>query len=508
VASGTHKTAFTGAIASNITFANPTTSGFQDLDITQKAGGFGLASSVRAAGQLVCLPPTGTRSVLGAQGFTLTVGGVNVNGMSVNASPMVIGGGAITRFDNVGFNTMSTIASQLTVNHPGAATPLVFNSISFNTAPVTGFYLDATDSNGSSDGLILTINMVSPNPPTAGGFVKLTNGALVNWPPSVTRTWTGLTNSTWSVAGNWSGGVAPNTVDSVVIPAATNSPFLGAPVTVAAVNVTTGNLNLNGQTLTTTRGFSTTGTGVLTSTVTGSTLIVQGDALFSGGNEFGLLTAGLLKVAGNFTQSAVTSVTSFSPSGSHKTALGSAVAHAISIGSPDSGAVGSHFQVLDVSNATGGLSLDVNSIADSLISNSAAARLTSPGVALTVRRVDVSGLILDNTRFILDEQGTFSTENFSNVSFTGFPTPITSTTMLTVRGPGGVAAARPTVKTDNVTFQPMAGPGNFYVSLTSTNSFPFAMIMNGSNQSPGLGGNGPALTELIPPTGVATVGWP
>jgi hypothetical protein len=61
--------------------------------------------------------------------------------------------------------------------------------------------------------------------------------------------------------------------------------------------------------------------------------------------------------------------------------IGAGAARAISIGSPGAGAGGCHFQVLDVSNATGGLSLDVNMQADLLISNSASAKLTGPGVS-------------------------------------------------------------------------------------------------------------------------------
>jgi len=187
--------------------------------------------------------------------------------------------------------------------------------------------------------------------------------------------------------------------------------------------------------------------------------------------------------------------------------LGAAAARAISIGSPGPGATGSHFQVLDVSNAVGGLSLDVNLQADSLISTAAAAKLTSPGVALTVRRSQVSGLTLDNTRFILDEQATFSTENFSNVTFAGFPT--TNTTMLTVIGPGSSVAARPAVTTANLTFQSLpTGANNFYVDLTSSNALPFVMTMTGSNQSINGGGNGPFLTRVTPATGIAVVNWP
>jgi hypothetical protein len=250
----------------------------------------------------------------------------------------------------------------------------------------------------------------------------------------------------------------------------------------------------------------TVGNGRLAMTDPSSAVTVSGNATFAGGSTDGLLTAGTLSVGGNFTQIA-NSVTSYAPSGTHKTVLGSAAARTVSIGSPGAGAGGSHFQVLDVTPATGGLSLDVNMQADSLISTSTAAKITSPGVNLTARRAQVSGLILDNTHFILDEQGTFSAENFSNVTFTGFAG--IADVLLTVSGPGSGAAARPAVTTANITFQTLpVGQANFYVDLTSTNALPFGMTMTGSNQGATAGGNGPALTRLTPLTGVATVSWP
>ena len=235
-------------------------------------------------------------------------------------------------------------------------------------------------------------------------------------------------------------------------------------------------------------------------------LIVGNAATFAGGSTVGLLTAGVLRVSGNFTQSATVSTTSFAPSGSHKTVLGSAAGGAVSIGSPGLGAAGSHFQVLDVTSATGGITLDVNMQADSLISTTSAARISSPGVNLTVRRSNVSGLTLDNTHFVLDEQGVASTENFSNVTFTGFAG--IADVLLTVSGPGN-SSGRPAVTTANINFQPLGiGAANFYVDLTSTNGLAFQMTMTGSNQGAAAGGNGPALTRVTPGSGVATVSWP
>jgi hypothetical protein len=181
------------------------------------------------------------------------------------------------------------------------------------------------------------------------------------------------------------------------------------------------------------------------------------------------------------------------------------------MGSPGAGAAGSHFHILDVTPATGGIILDVNMEADSLISTAAAARIEGPLVALTARRVQVSGLTFFNTRFILDEQGTFAPENFSNVSFTGYPGTSTGLTLFALSGPGGTVAARPTITTVNVNFLGLAvGAGNFYVDATSTNGGVITLTMTGSNQSPQAvpPGNGPALTKVTPTGGVVTVNWP
>jgi hypothetical protein len=218
----------------------------------------------------------------------------------------------------------------------------------------------------------------------------------------------------------------------------------------------------------------------------------------------------VLRIGGNFAQStAGGSVTSFAPSGSHKTEFASALTQTIAFGSPGAGAAGSHFQVLDLSGAVGGVGLTVSSIADSLMSNNVAAKLSGGGASLTVRRVQVSGLVVDNAPIIVNEQGAFSTENFSNVTFQGFPT--TGTTMLSITGPGGTLAARPAFTTTNVNFQALpVGAGNLYVNLVSSNAGFFTLTMVGSNQSPQLSGNGPTLSNPPNQTTVngATINWP
>lgn len=284
----------------------------------------------------------------------------------------------------------------------------------------------------------------------------------------------------------------------------------GGPIVVAGdVVVSQGQLDLNSRRVDVGGNFSTVATGTLAMRTALDSLMVSGNATFAGNPTDGLLFNGVLRVVGDFTQSAVSSQTSFAPSGLHKTVLGGAAAADVSMGSPGPALTGSHFAVLDVSPATGGIILDVNMEADSLISTVAGARIESPLVVLTARRVQVTGLTFFNTRFTLDEQGGFAPETFSNVTFNGYPANSTSLTLFTMIGPGSAAAARPAPVTTNVNFLTLPGnQNNFYVDLTSSNNFQVNLTMTGSNQGATAGGNGAALTKLTPLTGVATVAWP
>lgn len=297
----------------------------------------------------------------------------------------------------------------------------------------------------------------------------------------------------------------------IAIGAGLSAALSGSTVNVAGdLAITSGQLAMNGRRVNVGGNFSTSGTGVLNMNNAGDSLFITGNATFAGGSTVGTLGNGVLKISGDFTQSAATSVTSFSPNGLHKTILGGAAAADISMGSPGLGGTGSHFQVLDVSSATGGIILDIDMQADSLISTAPAARIEGPLVALTARRAQVTGLTFFNTRFILDEQGGFAPQTFSNVTFTGYPANSTGLVLFTFIGPGGAAAARPAPVTTNVNFTPQLGVGaaNFYVDLTSSNGFQVNLTMTGSNQGATAGGNGSALTRVTPATGVATVAWP
>ena len=119
-------------------------------------------------------------------GNVLTVGGLNVVAATFEGTPLVSTGGAITAFDDVTFQSMDLAGTQLTVNHPGAATPFTFDGLRFLTAPEGGSYLSATDTD-QADGATLTVQEMrtpasSDSPPKVSASAPRSSSA-----PSVTR---------------------------------------------------------------------------------------------------------------------------------------------------------------------------------------------------------------------------------------------------------------------------------------------------------------------------------
>ncbi|MBK7717415.1 MAG: hypothetical protein IPI38_18760 [Gemmatimonadetes bacterium] len=189
-------------------------------------------------------------------------------------------------FDTVSFTGYAPTATPLTITHPGAASALAFQDVSFSVVPTSGFYLDATDSN-PSDGVPLVIDMLNPNPLSDGGRVLENGGATVNWPAGVAPgTWTGVVDTSWNTAGNWSDGQVPTATTDVTIPSGT--PFspatsgavrqvrdltvqAGATLTMGGggVNVN-GSLDAAGVITGNTASFVLAGTGTARGTVTGT----------------------------------------------------------------------------------------------------------------------------------------------------------------------------------------------------------------------------------------------
>src|SRR5574341_387829 len=110
--------------------------------------------------------------------------------------------------------------------------------------------------------------------------------------------------------------------------------------------VSSGTLDLGANTVTVDGNLSTSGTGVLVMAQgarAAPTMTVKGSATFTGGSTDTKLTAGTLKVVGNFSQSG--DPKSFAASGTHQVVLGGA---SRSVGFASADSLASHFQHLGV----------------------------------------------------------------------------------------------------------------------------------------------------------------
>jgi hypothetical protein len=356
----------------------------------------------------------------------------------------------------------------------------------------TGASLDATGklhAPGSAD--LFYVKVATPN-----GTVDSTSVTIVPRVQPGLVTWTGAVDSQWSTGGNWNGGKPPSAVDSVLIPATNNDPVLTANAVAGAVNVTGGNLTLNGDTLTVARGFATTGTGTLTMLNPTDLLAVGGNARFAGGSTAGQLTAGRMTVGGTFTQLAGTSSQSFSADSNHVTEL-DASTPVISFATP--GLTTSHFAYLeqgfngtDFQFATDvAVARNINSQQDGFSGS-----LRGSNVALTVSLI--SSMRLDGVRLILDNPDSTQFTGVFSVQFTNLPT---SATQVTVRHPGFGSSP---FAMSGVSFVPLAGgnTGSYISAVDVDGVTPVPLIVYVDFDA---SGNGPSFTQT---SGGAQVFWP
>ncbi len=133
-------------------------------------------------GQLITNVTDGALPViLGTANSSFVATGVNVNGLVLTGTPLTINAGALTRFDNVSFSGFAPDAVQLTVNNPGLVTHFPMNGVSFSNTPVTGLFVQASDTLDAGPTLILDILGAVPSDGTA--FTGTSGGAIVNWIP-------------------------------------------------------------------------------------------------------------------------------------------------------------------------------------------------------------------------------------------------------------------------------------------------------------------------------------
>ncbi len=444
----------------------------------------------------------------------------------------------------VQFSNLPTSVAQLTIRNPGSAlSSFAISGVTFVplAAGNTGAYISATDVDGITPApLIVTVDFdPSGNGPA---FTQVTGGAQVFW-PSTPVVWTGLTSSDWATATNWNALRTPFQ-NSVVIPSGTpfspqllsfganeasvtvqagatldvgsNSLTVSSGLDVAGVITGTlqgsisasgtargnvdvpltftgslngrlalgggaglsvvGNVDLAGNTLDVSGNLVVNGLSSLTMTsATGlDSLLVAGDASMCGG----VFSAGVVQVTGNF--ATCLSAGAYAPSGTHKTVLGGTKPQTITITSLGGIPTGS-FHILDVSGATGGLSLLSPIVVDSLlVSNPSVGTpgLFGGGNTLSTRQVQVTRLLVDQVPLTIDEAGTLLAQQFDNVTFQND----TTSTLLSLSLVGTALAPR------TVTFNTMTVPfggSNTYVQLVSSNGQGVTVVINGSNNPTG-----------------------
>jgi hypothetical protein len=166
----------TGSFVNTGTVELAGTSWTGDLD---NRGTLDLVSASSLSGQLI-VPAGPTGVTTGSSGGALTVGGVNVDGATFDNVPLVVSQGAITAFDNVTFQNMDPSDTQLTVVHDGNGGPFVFDGVNFDllTGVDPGFYVSATDSDGTDN---LVISLTNSVPADGSAFEQELSGAVIDW---------------------------------------------------------------------------------------------------------------------------------------------------------------------------------------------------------------------------------------------------------------------------------------------------------------------------------------
>jgi hypothetical protein len=255
-------------------------------------------------------------------------------------------------------------------------------------------------------------------------------------------------------------------------------------------------LDLAGQQLSVAGDFRTgPNGGSLTMRSASDLLVIGGNATFSGGDTGGQLTAGEIRLAGNFRQQYIGSNwASFAPSGTHRTVLDGSAPQAVHFDSPDGAPTQrSFFQDL-VLSGTGGITLASRAYVDGVL------RVTAPtapviagnGFDFIAAGVDVPRLTLDNTPFSI---GAGPITRFDSVTFQGYSS---SATQLTVRHPGAATAF------DFVGLRFLVTPTTgWYASardIAPSNGLPLTINLVGAQAT-----DGPAHTQTLDG---AVVHWP
>ncbi len=270
-------------------------------------------------------------------------------------------------------------------------TPSALNQNGQPIVPAGGFQwtaLDPTRATVDSTGLVTAVAPGTSRVVLRSGIAPPDTVTLTVAAPviPVTRTWVGGAAGTptdWFTASNWSPAGVPNAVDTVRIVSSANPTLLTGDAAVARLVLAGGSLTLNGNRLSVSGDFQTgdgsSPSGVLTMQNVADTLAVGGDATFAGSPLPGRLTAGVLLVAGGFSQVYVGgNWEAFQASGTHRTVLNGSAAQTVSFANPAATGQASFFQDLEVANPVG-VTFATSAVANGKLRVSAASALSGAG---------------------------------------------------------------------------------------------------------------------------------
>jgi hypothetical protein len=224
--------------------------------------------------------------------------------------------------------------------------------------------------------------------------------------------------------------------------------------------------------------------GRLISTLAGDTLSVAGNytvqGTFGGASTNGVMTDGVLKIGGNFTQTGA--ALSFAASAGHKSLFNGTVAQTINFEDPS--ATGSRFGILEITNTAGAsaitMATNVFALGQVVVGAGVTPTISAGGNTLTVGGFNVNGVIFDNMPLVLVNGSVWTLlDNFV------FQNMASAAIQLDIRrdGPGGgdVGTSGGSATFDDINIA--TGSGGRYLSVTNTNATP-SVTVNVFNPTP------------------------
>ncbi|HUF49396.1 MAG TPA: Ig-like domain-containing protein, partial [Longimicrobiales bacterium] len=184
---GEHRVVLNGTVLQHVHFAAPANSSFFDLAL-ENAAGYALAGAVRIDRNLDVLAPTTIGGSANGSAPLLTAGTITAVGANVlvlDGVPLMLepGPGDFLGLDNAIFRNQDPNGAQLTVRGGGGTH--TFTSLVFQTAPTSGVYVHAVDTDAEDDGDDLTIVLPASTPVNGQPFTTTAGDAHVLWSPGV-----------------------------------------------------------------------------------------------------------------------------------------------------------------------------------------------------------------------------------------------------------------------------------------------------------------------------------